>query len=181
MFRDPGVRLREPWLSHSEGKSDADEVVSLEGCATDEATVDVRLCKELLGIGWLAGTAVKYGGVVSNLGTEHLGEKAADVGVDFLCLVSGSGLAGSDGPYRLVSDYHLGHILGAEVAQDVPGLCTYDIEVLACLTLLEVLTYAEYDLKTCLESESGLIDELLISLAILLATLGVAEYGVLAT
>ena len=33
-----------------EADCDSDEVFSLEGCATDKATVDVRACKKFLGI-----------------------------------------------------------------------------------------------------------------------------------
>ena len=50
--------------------------------------------------------------------------------------------------------------------------------MLACLALLEVLAYAEYDLESCRKGELCLLDELLVSLTVILAALGMAEYGV---
>ena len=53
--------------------------------------------------------------------------------------------------------------------------------MLSCLPLLEVLTYAEDDVKTICKRELGLLDELGVGLTVVLATLGVSENCVLAT
>ena len=159
---------------------DGDEVVCLEGCAADKAAVDVLLGEEFLGVGRLAASAVEDCGVLGYCLTELLGEDLADAGVDFLGLLSGSGLACADGPYRLVSHNDLGYFLSGEVVEDVLGLLGNDLEVLSGLSLLKVLTYAEDHAETCGESELGLLDELLIGLTIVLPSLGVSEDGPLA-
>ena len=91
--------------------------------------------------------------------------------MDFLSLLSGSGLSGTDSPNRLVSHDDILHVLGAEIVEHVLDLACAHVEVLACLPLLEVLTYAEDYAKTCLKSELGLHDELLVGLTVVLATL----------
>ena len=91
--------------------------------------------------------------------------------MDLLSLPGGSGLACTDGPNRLVSHDDLGHILGCEVVEDVLDLLGNDIEVLSGLSLLKVLTNAKDHTKTGSESELCLLDELLVSLAVVLPSL----------
>ena len=98
--------------------------------------------------------------------------------MDFLCLLGSSGLAGSDGPYRLVSDDDVLHILSAEVVEDILNLCGANVEMLAGLSFLEVLTYAEDDLERVGKCKFGLFNEFLVGLTIILATLGVSENGI---
>ena len=68
----------------------------------------------------------------------------------------------------------------AEVVEDVLDLGGAHVEVLAGLTLVEVLADAEDDAETGLEGELGLLDQLLVGLAVVLTALGVAQDGPLA-
>ena len=101
--------------------------------------------------------------------------------MDLFRLRGGRGLAGADGPDGLVGDHHVLHIFGGEVVQDGLRLLGHDVEVLAGLALIEALAHAEDDLQARFEGEFGLDDELLVGLAIVLAALGMAEDGILAT
>ena len=163
-----------------ERQGDLDEVVRLERGAADEAAVDVGLGEELLRVGRLAGAAVEDRGVVRDGLVEEAGEDFADVGVDLLGLGRRGGLAGADGPDGLIGDDDLLHVLGGEVLEDGLGLGGANGEVLAGLALVEVLADAEDDAETRLEGEFHFLDELLVGLAVVLATLGVAEDGPLA-
>ena len=107
----------------------------------------------------------------SDLCAELVCKYLADASVDFLCLLCGSGLAGTDGPYRLISDNDVLHILGGEVVKNSLGLVGNNVEVLAGLALLKVLTYAKDNLKACCKGELGLLYELGIGLAVILTAL----------
>ena len=76
--------------------------------------------------------------------------------MDFLSLLGGSGLSGTDGPNRLVSDDDLGHVLSGEVIEDILDLSGNDIEMLPGLSLLKILTNAKDHTKTGGEGPVGL-------------------------
>ena len=81
----------------AEGNSD--KVVRLERGASDEAAVDIFHCEQFSGIRGLAAASVEDSSLLSSLFAELAGKHLADVGVDFLGLLGGSGLARSDSPY----------------------------------------------------------------------------------
>ena len=83
--------------------NDALEVSSLQGSATDQATVNVRLCKQFLGIAWLAATAVQDAYVLSCFVAELFSNDVADELVHFFSLFSSGSLTGTNGPYWFVS------------------------------------------------------------------------------
>ena len=68
------------------------EVSSLQRSATDKATVDVRLSEELRSVRSLARTTIEDSCIVSSLCTVNLSYARTDECVDFLCLLSSSGL-----------------------------------------------------------------------------------------
>ena len=86
--------------------ADGDEVLGLEGSTTNQATINILLGENLLGVAGLAATTVENGGALCSL-TELLGQDAADVGVNLLGLLGGSGLAGTDSPYGFVGEHDL--------------------------------------------------------------------------
>ena len=101
--------------------------------------------------------------------------------MDFLGLLGGSGLSGTDGPYGLVGDDDVLHVLGGEVCENVDGLGFDHFEVLAGFALLEALAHAEDYAEAVVECEPGLVYELGVGLAVVLTALGVSEDGVLGT
>ena len=152
--------------------------IGLESCATDKTSVDVLLCEEFDCVRRFAAASVEDGQVFSDRGTELLLYNAADASMDLLCLLCRGGLAGTDGPYRLIGDDDIGHILGRELVEDVHNLFLDDIEMPSFFPLGQVLAYAEDHLETCSKSKLHLLDELLIGLTIILPSLGMTEDGV---
>ena len=63
------------------------EVCCLQRSATDKSAIDVRLSKEFLSVAWLAATAIEDACVLCNLVAILLSYDAADISVNFLCLV----------------------------------------------------------------------------------------------
>ena len=80
-------------LLRSECVDDTHKVFALEGCAADEAAVDIGLCKELACVAGFAATAIEYGGVFCYIFAVFFGDDFAHVFVDFLSLFGSGGLA----------------------------------------------------------------------------------------
>ncbi len=80
------------------------EIGSLQSGAADEAAVHVRLGYQLVGVLGVHGAAVLNGNAVGGFLVVQAGDHLADLGADLVGLLSGSGLAGADGPDRLVGD-----------------------------------------------------------------------------
>ena len=97
-----------------ESIDDALEVFYLQSSTTNKAAVNVRISEELLCIRRLAATTIENRGVVSYFLTKLLGNYRADVSMDLLSLLCGSGLAGTDSPNGFVSEHNLREVLGRE-------------------------------------------------------------------
>ena len=100
--------------------------------------------------------------------------------VHVLSLVGGSGLAGADGPYRLVCDYDFGEILGRKTEQSL-YLTFHHIVVASVLALLKNLSHAEYGPESVLECKLCLGEKELVVFSEILAALAVAEYNIFRT
>lgn len=70
----------------------------LQAGAADEEAVNIRLLGELAAVLLRHAATVQDTGLLGRLGGDLLLQPLADRGVDFLCLLSGSDLAGADGP-----------------------------------------------------------------------------------
>ena len=81
---------------------DTSKLGAVKGCTTNKATINVRLGHEL--INGLRGDAssIKDPHVISSLFVVHISNDRAARGVNALCGLGGSNLAGSNGPNRLV-------------------------------------------------------------------------------
>ena len=83
---------------------DGCEVVRLQGSAADEAAVNVRLCKKLSCVACVHGAAVLNSDAFCSLFAVEGLDGRTDDSANFVCLLCRGGLAGADGPNRLVSD-----------------------------------------------------------------------------
>ena len=95
--------------------------------------------------------------------------------MDLLCLVCSGSFAGTDGPYRFVSNDQFAELLRSQVEDNLLDLLTNYIEVFASLTLLEVLTYAVDRGQIVGISLSHLFVQGLAGLTVILTTLAVAQ------
>src|SRR5512134_3759488 len=84
--------------------ADAHELAGLEARSPDKRAVNVRLLHDRGYIGAFDGTAVEDPYDVGDVGAERLGDPAADRADHLLGVGRGGGLAGADGPHRLVRD-----------------------------------------------------------------------------
>ena len=78
--------------------NDDRKLVSLQGSAADQAAVNIGLTQQLLGILRVHAAAVLDGQALGSVLAVQLANDLADSGADLLGLISGSGLAGADGP-----------------------------------------------------------------------------------
>ena len=105
------------------------EGVSLQGSATNQGTVDVRLSHKLLDVAGLGRAAVEHAHDVGNLVSVVLAQGSADSTANFLSILAGSGLAGADGPDGLVSDDDLGDVLTAPALEGSADLANHKLYV----------------------------------------------------
>ena len=91
--------------------------------------------------------------------------------MDFLSLLSGSGLASTDGPNGLVGDNNLAEILLSEVEDAAFQLSLHHLVLLVGLALSERLTDAEDYLQTVLQGQQHLLLQNLWSLLVVFAAL----------
>ena len=84
--------------------ADDGEILSLEGSATYETAVDVRLSEEACSVLGIAGTAVLDRDSLSALRAIELSDDATDELANFFSLLVCSCLACADSPDRLISD-----------------------------------------------------------------------------
>ena len=106
------------------------EVCALQRSTADETTVDVSLGEQLRSVRGLARATIQDAGVLSNSLTILLSYDRTDVSVDFLSLLSGSGLASTDSPDGLVGDDDLAEVLLREVEDRTLELSLYDLVLL---------------------------------------------------
>ena len=99
----PGARSLRDRLVGS--LDDLDELLGNEGRAADQAAVDVRLSQQVIGILLVHGAAVENGDRAGDLRAVQLADDRTDVLADLFGLFRRRGLAGADGPNRLISHY----------------------------------------------------------------------------
>ena len=99
--------------------------------------------------------------------------------MDFLSLLSGSGLAGTDSPDGLVGDDDVLELLNGQVEYATLELSLANLVLLVGLTLFEALSDAEDHLQSVLECKKHLLLQDFGSLTIVAATLRVTENHIL--
>lgn len=154
------------------GVADGDKL-GLEGSTTDQETINILLLSKGSRVATVDGATVHDAGGLSNLGVDVLLQPAANGLVDFLGLVGGGNLAGTDGPDGLVGNDNVGPVLdllgnGSELTEDNLG-------GLVGLTLLQLLADTGHDLEAGLEGVGNLGANLFIRLLEDLAALRVSE------
>ena len=133
----------------------------LQASTANEETVNVSLLSQLLAV-LLGDTAtVQDTGLLGSLGGNLLLEPLAEGGVDFLCLLGGCDLAGTDGPGRMLVADHDEHresspdrFIGNNNLAPVLNLIRNSLELLCHnidgitrLALLQTLTTAQNNTK----------------------------------
>ncbi len=83
---------------------DVHELLGLQGGTADEAAVDVRLGQQLSSVLGIHAAAVLNGDATGHPGAVQSANGSTDVGADLASLFGRGGLAGADGPDRLVGD-----------------------------------------------------------------------------
>ena len=144
---------------------DLDELFGDEGCAADEAAVDVGLGKKLICVAVVHGAAVEDGDGAGILGAVELANDGADVLADFLSLLGGGGHAGADGPDGFVGNDQLANLFFGNAAQTGLDLHGDPFAGDAQLTLLEGLAAAHDGDETLLHSSLDLGVDVLVGLA----------------
>src|SRR5207302_10883850 len=94
------------WVAPSwfASRDDLREIVRFQRCAAHQRAVDVRLTEQVGGVLGLDRPAVLDAHRVRHLSARELAQEPADLPVHLLRLRGGGGLAGADGPDRLVGD-----------------------------------------------------------------------------
>ena len=115
--------------------ADDGEILSLEGSATYETAVDVRLSEEACSVLGIAGTAVLDRDSLSALRAIELSDNATDELANFLSLLVCSCLACADSPDRLISDRDLAELVSRDILESANDLTLDPVECLACFTL----------------------------------------------
>ena len=103
----------------------------------------------------------------------------ADEGADLSGLLGGSGLAGADGPHRLIGDHALPQLLRGHAGQGGLDLQRDQLHGDAQLPLLQRLTHADDGVQTRLQRREHLAVDGEIRLAEILAALRVTDDDVL--
>ena len=147
------------------------EVGSLQRSSTDESTVDVWLCKQLWSVACLAASTIEDGSVVGYFLAILVGNHAADVCVDLLCLVGSSGLACTDSPDWLVGNDDVFEFLCSEVEHASFEFSLHNLVLLVCLTLLKTLADAEDYLQTVFQRQEHFLLQYLWSIIVIASAL----------
>ena len=130
--------------------NDTLEVGALEGCTTDEATVNVGLGEDFLSVAGLAAAAIENADVFCSSLAETTSDDTTDKGVHILSLLSCCGLSGADSPHGFVSEDDVCELILGEVKEAVGELTTNDFVLLAGFALLEDFANAEKRYKESL-------------------------------
>ena len=95
--------------------------------------------------------------------------------MDLLCLFGRSGLAGTDGPYGLVSDDQFFELVGSEVENNLFDLLAHYVEMFAGFTFFEVLANAVDRCKVVGVSLFHFLIQRSAGFAVILAAFAVSE------
>lgn len=126
----------------------------LETCAANQESVNVLGLCQLLAV-LLAHTAtVDDSGLLCNAGRDFLAQEISDRGMNFLCLLGGRDLSGTNGPNWLVCNDNLAPV--RDLLCNSTNLACNHIDGLVGLSLLEALTTAEDNTDTAVEGGLGL-------------------------
>ena len=159
--------------------ADDGEILSLEGSATYETAVDVRLSEEACSVLGIAGTAVLDRDSLSALRAIELSDDATDELANFFSLLVCSCLACADSPDRLISDCDLAELVSRNILESANDLALDPVECLACFTLSKRLTAADDRSYTILEECKSLLVNCLVCLCVVLSSLRVADDAVI--
>ena len=153
---------------------DTHEVSCLQRSAADKATINVRFSEQFRSVACLAAATVKDSGVVSNSLSVFLSDDATDVSMYFLCLVCRCGLACSDSPNWLISNYYILEFFLCEVENAALKLGLNDLVLLASLPFFKALADTEDYLQAILQREKYFLLQYLGSLCVVTTALRVA-------
>jgi hypothetical protein len=143
----------------------------LERGTTDEETVDVLHPDEFISVGIADGTTVKNSHRVGSLLGDIGGEPLSDLSVRLLSNLGRGSLAGADSPDGLVGNDDLGPVL-AHLSDGVE-LSSVDLLGSAGLSLIEELTNTGEDGHAAVDSDLGLVGDILVGLTEESSSLGV--------
>ena len=116
--------------------------VGLQSSAAYQTTVDVGLSEQLGSAGSRYTAAVLDADSLSSSLIIDLSDASTDSCANFLSLLSGSNLTGTDSPDRLVSDNSGSSLLSGNVQQSDLNLLTDEVDGNALLSLSQSLTTA---------------------------------------
>lgn len=144
----------------------------LQASTANKEAVNVGLLRELAAVLLRHATSIKNASLLRSLRGYLLLQPLTDRSMDLLCLLSGSDLAGANGPMqwlvdgesfgrpgpcspdRLVGDDDLRPVL--DLVCDSLELGCNDLDGLACLALLQALTAAQNNAETAINGSLGL-------------------------
>ena len=132
---------------------DSGELVSLKRRAADKTAVNVLLSKKLFSIAVVHGATVLNNDLVSCLSTVELSDALADNTASLVCLLRGSGKAGTDCPYGLVCDNNVLKLVSANACKVELGLKSNNLVGNTGESLLLNLTEAKDNLKASCKSK----------------------------
>ena len=157
------------------GLDEGDEIGGFESGTADKTAIDILLSEETGGIGGLHGAAIEDTGCFSNVGAVEIGEEGANLRMDLLRLLIGSGFAGADCPNGLVGDDDLSHIGGGDSFEGLADLAIDHVGGLVAFAFLECFTDADDGDETGGDGGGGTLVDGFIRFAEVLAAFGVSD------
>ena len=133
------------------------------------------LRQQLLCVAGIHRTAVLHHKSICSSLAVQLSDNGTDVTVHLVSLIRRSGLAGADGPYRLISDDHILQLFLADALQSDLGLHADHLKGDTLLTLLQHLTNAKDHFQPIVQGSAHTLVHGLVGLAKILAALTVAD------
>ena len=134
---------------------------------------------EKIGVLRVHAAAVLDGQGLGGVLAVQLADDLADSGADLLGLISGSSLAGADGPDGLVGDDNILQLVSGHAIQRDLDLHTDQLLGHALLTLVEALADADDGLQAAGQRSLGALVDGLVGLGKVLAALAVADDDIL--
>ena len=128
-----------------------------------------------------ARTAIEDGSFVGCFCAIDFGYALTDEGVDFFCLLCGSGLTCADSPDWFVGDYDILPLFCREMEYAAFEFCFANCFLLICFALFKAFADAENNLQAVCEGEVYFLLQDFGSLVVVLATFAMAEDNVLCT
>nr|GEU28380.1 hypothetical protein [Tanacetum cinerariifolium] len=162
------------------GVDDGKEICRLQRCAADQAAIDVRLRHQFPGVLGLHAAAVQN----LYLGRHNLilfGDTATQEMVRFLRHLRGGGLAGTDGPYRLIGQHDVGQLVARNGVQRRLQLGADRRLGIAGFALIERFAHADHRRQTGSQRHHGFLRHQLTRFAVVRTALRVTDQHVAGT